>query len=160
MFDDALKIFVACEKMANRVVPYQCVNPFILPFEAVISLHGGIFTKYSVSAGSEGKATLMSGVAKKQFSRHDRPFLGGLGAYSGPRKFLQFTSSWIGLQLQCIFGIIIDAQIKNKRFKTTVPFVTAHLEMFHCTHHPVIPKSDLYFTFCSTLNPLSKRTSK
>ena len=39
------------------------------------------------------------------------------------------------------------------------PFVTAHLEIFHCTHHPVIPKSDLYFTFCSTLNALSKRTS-
>ena len=40
--------------------------------------------------------------------------------------------------------------------RTTVPFVTAHLEVFHCTHHPVIPKSDLYFTFCSTLNALSK----
>ena len=40
-----------------------------------------------------------------------------------------------------------------------MPFVTAHLEIFHCTHHPVIPKSDLYFTFCSTLNALSKRTS-
>ena len=39
--------------------------------------------------------------------------------------------------------------------RTTVPFVTAHLEIFHCTHHPVIPKSDLYFTFCSTLNALS-----
>ena len=44
--------------------------------------------------------------------------------------------------------------------RTTVPFVTAHLEIFHSTHHPVIPKSDLYFTFCSTLNALSKRTSK
>ena len=44
--------------------------------------------------------------------------------------------------------------------RTTVPFVTAHLEIFHCTHHPVVPKSDLYFTFCSTLNALSKRTSK
>ena len=41
-----------------------------------------------------------------------------------------------------------------------MPFVTAHLEIFHCTHHPVIPKSDLYFTFCSTLHALSKRTSK
>ena len=39
-------------------------------------------------------------------------------------------------------------------------FVTAHLEIFHCTDHPVIPKSDLYFTFCSTLNALSKRTSE
>ena len=38
--------------------------------------------------------------------------------------------------------------------RTTVPFVTVHIEVFH---HPVIPKSDLYFTFCSTL---SKRTSK
>ena len=35
--------------------------------------------------------------------------------------------------------------------KDDVPFVTAHLGIFHCTHHPVIPKSDLYFTFCSTL---------
>ena len=41
-----------------------------------------------------------------------------------------------------------------------MPFVTAHLEIFHCKHDPVIPKSDLYFTFCSTLNALSKRTSK
>ena len=31
-----------------------------------------------------------------------------------------------------------------------MPFVAAHLEIFHCTHHPVIPISDLYFTFCST----------
>ena len=43
--------------------------------------------------------------------------------------------------------------------RMTVPFVTAHLEIFHCTHHPVIPKSGLYFTFCSSLNALSKRTS-
>ena len=35
--------------------------------------------------------------------------------------------------------------------RTTVPFVTARLEIFHCTHRPVIPESDLYFTFCSTL---------
>ena len=41
-----------------------------------------------------------------------------------------------------------------------MPFVTVHLEIFHCTHHPVIPKSYLCFTFCSTLNALSKRTSK
>ena len=39
-------------------------------------------------------------------------------------------------------------------------FVTAHLEIFHCMYHPVIPQSDLYFTFCSTLNALSKGTSK
>ena len=37
-----------------------------------------------------------------------------------------------------------------------MPFVTVHLEIFHCTHHPVIPKADLYFTFCSTLNACSK----
>ena len=49
-----------------------------------------------------------------------------------------------------------------------MPFVTAHLEIFHCTdhpthhptHHPMIPMSDLYFTFCSTLKAMSKRTSK
>ena len=47
-----------------------------------------------------------------------------------------------------------------RHLRATVPFVTVHLEIFHCTHHPVIPKSDLYFTSCSTLNALSKRTSK
>ena len=41
-----------------------------------------------------------------------------------------------------------------------MPFATAHLEIIHCTHHPVIPKFNLYFTFCSTLNALSKRTSE
>ena len=41
-----------------------------------------------------------------------------------------------------------------------MPFATAHLEIFHCMHYPVIPKSDLYFAFCSTLNALSNRTSK
>ena len=35
--------------------------------------------------------------------------------------------------------------------RTTVPFVAAHLEIFHCKHDPVIPESELYFTFCSTL---------
>ena len=44
--------------------------------------------------------------------------------------------------------------------RTTVSFVTAHLEIFHSKHDPVILKSDLYFTFCSTLNALSERTSK
>ena len=33
--------------------------------------------------------------------------------------------------------------------RMTVPFVTVHLEIFHCNHDPVIPKSDLYFNFCS-----------
>ena len=32
-----------------------------------------------------------------------------------------------------------------------MPFVTAHLEIFYCMHHPVIPKSDLYFTDLSLL---------
>ena len=40
--------------------------------------------------------------------------------------------------------------------RTMVPFVTAHLVKFHCTHHPAIPESDLHFTFCSALNALSK----
>ena len=44
--------------------------------------------------------------------------------------------------------------------RTTVPFVTAHLEIFHCMYHPVIPESDLYFTFCPTLNALYKTISK
>ena len=50
--------------------------------------------------------------------------------------------------------------VSMTNLRTTVPFVTAHLEIFHCKHDPMIPKSDLYFTFCSTLNVLSKRTSK
>ena len=50
--------------------------------------------------------------------------------------------------------------VNMTHFRTTVPFVTAHLEIFHCKYDPVIPKFDLYFTFCSTLNALSKRTSK
>ena len=41
-----------------------------------------------------------------------------------------------------------------------MPFVTVHLEIFYCTHHPVIPKSDLHFTFCSISNALPERTSK
>ena len=44
--------------------------------------------------------------------------------------------------------------------KTAVPFVTAHLDIFHSMHHPMSPKSDLYFTFCSTLNALSKTNIK
>ena len=40
---------------------------------------------------------------------------------------------------------------------TTAPFLTAYLEIFYCTHHPVIPNSNLYFTFSSTLNALYKR---
>ena len=60
--------------------------------------------------------------------------------------------------LQLGTGHSKDSEIILK--STAGPFVTAHLEIFHCTHHPVIPESDLYFTFCSTLNVMSKRTSK
>ena len=42
---------------------------------------------------------------------------------------------------------------------TTMPFVIAYLEIFHCMHHPVISESDLYFTFGFILNALSKRAS-
>ena len=64
-------------------------------------------------------------------------------------------SSWrFPSTLQTILSLLLI------NLRTTVPFVTAHLEILHCTHHPVIPKSDLYFTFCSALNALSKRTSK
>ena len=41
--------------------------------------------------------------------------------------------------------------------RTTVPFVTAHFEIFHFGHHPVTPKSDLYFTFCFTLRLMTTR---
>ena len=57
-------------------------------------------------------------------------------------------------------GCFLNQDILILRFRvnlrTTVPFVTAHLEILHCTHQSVIPKSDLYFIFCSTLNVLSK----
>ena len=52
-------------------------------------------------------------------------------------------------------GIILRTKIArlpqskhSVSLRMTVPFVTAHLEIFHCTHHPVIPEFDLYFTFC------------
>ena len=34
--------------------------------------------------------------------------------------------------------------IFDQHLRTTVPFVIAHLEIFHCTHHPIIPVSHLY----------------
>ena len=76
-----------------------------------------------------------------------------------------FFKLWETITYHLLYPKFEDGKIfsiKNfRRFlRTTVPFVTAHLEIFHCTHHPVIPTSDLYFTFCSTLNALSKRTSK
>ena len=55
---------------------------------------------------------------------------------------------------------LYDLRLHEYLLRTTVHFVTEHLEIVHCMHHPVNPKSDLYFTFCSTLNALSKRTSK
>ena len=64
MFDDAVK----------RWPTELCKS--LLSCYLKLSFHctGAFFTKYSVSAGSDGKATLMSGVAKKQFLSHDRPF--------------------------------------------------------------------------------------
>ena len=58
-------------------------------------------------------------------------------------------------------NICVKSRQRHRKggLRTTVPFAIAHLEIFHCTHHPVIPKSDLYFTFRSTLNALSTRTS-
>ena len=45
--------------------------------------------------------------------------------------------------------------MQRSLLRTTVPFATVHLEIFHCTHHPVIPNSDLYFTYCKvTVNGL------
>ena len=48
----------------------------------------------------------------------------------------------------------------DSNLRMTAPFLTVHLKIFHCTHHPVIPNSDFYFTFSSLLNAMSKRTSK
>ena len=80
-------------------------------------------------------------------------------------RLLQFTSEheMICVNFRNIFTYTVHNFLKQSSLlglRTTVPFVTAHLEIFHCTHHPVIPKSILCFTFCSTLNALSKRTSK
>ena len=55
-------------------------------------------------------------------------------------------------------GCFLNQDIKILTFhvnlRMTIPFVTAHPEIFRCTHNPVIPKSHLYFTFCSTVNAL------
>ena len=55
---------------------------------------------------------------------------------------------------------VLDLIAASSQLRTTVPFVTAHPEIFHCTHHPVIPDSDLYFPFCSIFDALSKKASK
>ena len=68
-------------------------------------------------------------------------------------NFMGVGIFWIGLNWA-------DLGCWRLTLRMTMPFVTAHLEIFHCMHHPVIPKFDLYFTFCSTLNALSERTSK
>ena len=62
--------------------------------------------------------------------------------------------------LMCAEGMHYAMTAGHLLKTTTVPFVATHLEIFHCTHHPVITESHLYFTFCSILNALSKRTSK
>ena len=43
MFDDALKFLLPVKKWPTKFRLSMCVNPFILLFEAVILLHGGIF---------------------------------------------------------------------------------------------------------------------
>ena len=65
-----------------------------------------------------------------------------------------------GTKTKISFDAMKLSRFCKLHLRTTVPFVTAHLEIFHCTHHPVIPMSDFYFTFCSALNALSRRTSK
>ena len=47
---------------------------------------------------------------------------------------------------ELIFGFqIMDLKDHfSASLRTTIPFVTAHLEILHCTHHSVIPKPDLY----------------
>ena len=47
--------------------------------------------------------------------------------------------------------------IAEQILRTTVPFVTGRLEIFHCAHRPVITESDLHLTFCSTINAMSKK---
>ena len=41
-----------------------------------------------------------------------------------------------------------------------MPFVTVHLEIFHCTHHPVIPKSDFLFYFLFYLKCIALKNIK
>ena len=45
----------------------------------------------------------------------------------------------------------------SSNLSTTVPFGSGDLEIFHFTHHPVIPVSNSYFILCSVL---SKSTSQ
>ena len=63
--------------------------------------------------------------------------------------------------ISCVPGILetsdnLDVERKARSvsmtdLRTTMPFVTAHLEIFYCKHDTVIPKSDLYFTFLFSL---------
>ena len=71
------------------------------------------------------------------------------------------------LHLLCVVFKLCALKVSFENFRafafclrTTVPFVTAHPEILYCTHHPVIPDSDLYFPFCSIFNALSKKASK
>ena len=66
--------------------------------------------------------------------------------------FVDIASLFPWQQGKLLIHIVTKMYLLNTNLMTTMPFVTAHLEIFHCTHHSVIPKSDLYFTFCSTLN--------
>ena len=64
----------------------------------------------------------------------------------------------VRLELKCFFTRD-NEKTTEISFHMHRSFCYSHLEIFHCTHHPVIPESNLYFTFCSTLNALPKRTS-
>ena len=61
------------------------------------------------------------------------------------------------LRYLAIFNFIY---IASGHFEDDRAFCYCASRNLHCMHHPVIPESDLYFTFCSTLNALSKRMSK
>ena len=72
---------------------------------------------------------------------------------------LKFRLKQANISLRLQYFLVATVQTLPD-LRTTVPFVTADPEIFHCTHHPVIPDSDFYFPFCSIFNALSKKASK
>ena len=56
--------------------------------------------------------------------------------------------------------VVLNAKILQIQLLIKHDFIGARQSFLHFTHHPVIPVSDLYFTFCSTLNILSEKNIK
>ena len=62
------------------------------------------------------------------------------------RYFLKIGPIYLKLwPFKCVMLKTLNSNFSTKI--TTMPFVTPHLEIFHCKHDPVIPESELYFYF-------------